>query len=222
MEASAAAAAEQKRNVPPYVAHRTLINFLEGLRRATPSRIDRSIMQSLSGAVQGQLMASLHFLELVNEVGKPTDFLIALVHSEGHDRQRLFRDIVTRSYGFIFKSSSNFERVTRKEIEELFAAQGVRGETLRKSLGLFLALAANAGIRMSPHVHGVGATGAVARRRRSSSTKPRMGNHSAEVVQSLPWPQILLSKFPSFDPNWSDNVKTRWFDSFEELMKRVN
>jgi hypothetical protein len=221
MEASVAPAMEQKRNVPPYVAHKTLINFLEGLRRATPSRIDKSIMQSLSGAVQGQLMAALHFFALIDVGGRPSDALIALVHSEGLDRQRLFHGIVNRSYGFIF-NSVDLERVTRKEIEEIFNATGVKGETLRKSIGLFLALARDAGIRMSPHIQlGPGAKAGTIRRRRSS-TKQRMVNDSQEVVQSLPWSQVLLAKFPSFDPSWSDNVKTRWFDSFEELMKRSN
>src|SRR6185312_2656598 len=211
----------QKRNVPPYVAHKTLINFLEGLRRATPSRIDKSIMQSLSGAVQGQLMAALHFFALIDVGGRPSDVLIALVHSEGPDRQRLFQGIVNRSYGFIFNSSVDLERVTRKEVEEIFAAQGVKGETLRKSIGLFLALATDARIRMSPHIPSGPGTRAGTIRRRRASTKQRI-NDSQEVVQSLQWSQVLLAKFPSFDPSWSDNVKTRWFDSFEELMKRAN
>jgi hypothetical protein len=220
MEESIVSAAERTGIAPPYVAYKTLINFLDGLRRATPSRIDKSIMQSLSGAVQGQLMAALHFFQLIDVAGRPQDTLMTLVHSEGRDRQRLFREIVDRSYGFIFNSSLDFERVTRKEIEELFGAQGISGETLRKSLGLFLALASDAGIRMSPHVKTVRARATMAHRRRAHSTKGRTLNGTQEGLQGLSWSQLLLSKFPSFDPNWSDRVKTRWFDSFEELMKR--
>jgi len=41
-----------------------------------------------------------------------------------------------------------------------------------------------------------------------SSTNPPMG-----------WNQLLLSKFPSFDPGWPPEVQAKWFDSFEKLMK---
>jgi hypothetical protein len=30
---------------------------------------------------------------------------------------------------------------------------------------------------------------------------------------------MLLAKFPSFNPEWPDEVQKRWFDSFEKLMK---
>ena len=33
------------------------------------------------------------------------------------------------------------------------------------------------------------------------------------------WADLLLSKFPTFDPNWPDEVKLKWFDGFERLMK---
>ncbi len=36
----------------------------------------------------------------------------------------------------------------------------------------------------------------------------------------MPWAQMLLSKFPSFDPNWSDEVKAKWFDGFHRLMRQ--
>jgi len=30
----------------------------------------------------------------------------------------------------------------------------------------------------------------------------------------------MLAKFPTFDPNWSDEVKLKWFAAFDELLKR--
>jgi len=29
----------------------------------------------------------------------------------------------------------------------------------------------------------------------------------------------LLSKFPTFDPAWPDDVKSKWFNAFDKLMK---
>jgi hypothetical protein len=33
------------------------------------------------------------------------------------------------------------------------------------------------------------------------------------------WADKLLSKFPEFDPGWTDDVKLKWFDAFDRLMK---
>jgi hypothetical protein len=33
------------------------------------------------------------------------------------------------------------------------------------------------------------------------------------------WAEQLLSKFPEFDPTWPDEVKMKWFDAFDRLMK---
>jgi hypothetical protein len=31
---------------------------------------------------------------------------------------------------------------------------------------------------------------------------------------------LLLSKFPSFDPTWPNDVQIKWFEAFDELLKR--
>jgi hypothetical protein len=33
------------------------------------------------------------------------------------------------------------------------------------------------------------------------------------------WAELLLAKFPEFDPAWTDDVKLKWFDAFDRLMK---
>jgi Family of unknown function (DUF5343) len=219
MEGSATARSAQKMSTPPYLAHKTFINFVNGLKQGIPSRIDKSIMQSLSGATQGQLIATLHFFDLIDVDGKPKDLFSALVKSEGADRQRIFSEMVGRSYRFVFTDSLDLERATRKQLEERFAAQGIRGETLRKAFGLFLALAEDGGMRLSPHVKTPRPRIPLGIRRRTLATnqKKRIGDSQS----NLAWSQLLLAKFPSFDPDWSEGVKTRWFESFEELMRRA-
>ena len=39
---------------------------------------------------------------------------------------------------------------------------------------------------------------------------------SAELAA---WAEMLLAKFPEFDPAWTDDVKAKWFDAFDRLMK---
>jgi hypothetical protein len=43
-----------------------------------------------------------------------------------------------------------------------------------------------------------------------------LGSGSASVNV---WAEQLLSKFPQFDPAWPDEVKLKWFDAFDRLMK---
>jgi hypothetical protein len=31
----------------------------------------------------------------------------------------------------------------------------------------------------------------------------------------------LLAKFPTLDPAWPDDVKSKWFDAFQQLMERI-
>lgn len=224
MERSALEVLTTRANVPPYVAHKTFINFLNGMRQGIPSRIDRSIMKSFSGAVQGQLIATLGYFDLVDFEGTPTESLSLLVNAEGADRQRLLAKLVAQAYRFVFGSPLDLERATRKQIEEMFAAQHIGGETLRKALGLFLALAKDAGLKLSPHI--------TRRPSKSSSSKRRLQTLGAKgpILDLNPCKNdldasrsnLLLLKFPTFDPNWSDELKLRWFNSFERLINGEN
>jgi hypothetical protein len=31
---------------------------------------------------------------------------------------------------------------------------------------------------------------------------------------------MVLEKFPTFDPTWSDDIKLKWFEAFDALLKR--
>jgi len=47
------------------------------------------------------------------------------------------------------------------------------------------------------------------------STKKNSGRSSPAMMEKL------LQKFPVFDPNWSDDLKSKWFAGFEQFMNRV-
>jgi hypothetical protein len=126
-----------KERVPPYVAYRTFINFLNTMAQGIPSRIDRSVVSSLSGSVQGQLISTLRYLAIIGIDGKPNDAFMALVNAEGVERQRILNKLINSSYGCVFASELDLERATRSELEEVFAGQDVAGETLRKAASHF-------------------------------------------------------------------------------------
>ena len=31
--------------------------------------------------------------------------------------------------------------------------------------------------------------------------------------------EMLFSRFPEFDPKWTDEIKAKWFEAFERLMR---
>src|SRR4030042_3837851 len=111
---------KEKLIIPPYVPFKTFQNFLDSLKVGIPSRIDRSVISSFSGTVQSQLTGALKYLNLISENGLPSETLSRLVNSEGAERQKILRDILKKSYPFLFQDGINLERITLNHLQELF------------------------------------------------------------------------------------------------------
>jgi hypothetical protein len=212
-----------KKAYPPYLPYKTIGTFIDSLKVALPQRIDRSLMKSMSGGMQSALMSALAYLDLINsDTGAITEKLNRLVHSEGAERQRGLQEILTGSYPFIFEDGLQLDRATTSQLEERFKQSGASGDTLRKSVTFFLKAAKDAGLKVSPHIKGVRVSRAgVARQKRSSPEKsdsPISKEPAPIQSEEVSWEKSLLSKFPSFDPAWPEEVQKKWFDGFKELM----
>lgn len=95
---------KSRKRLPPYVSYRTFRNFMDGLQQRMPSRIDRSYWGDiLSGSTGTQLMASLRFLGLIDEYGRPTTRLKPLAAAKGDQRNSFLRDMANDAYGFVLK-----------------------------------------------------------------------------------------------------------------------
>ncbi len=167
------------KNPPPYIAHKTFTNFINGLAQGMPSRIDKSVMNTLAGSTQGQLLATLRYFSLIRPDGTPEKLLTELVNSEGENRKKLIGEIVKRSYDFVFSSSLNLQTATTGQVEELFTAEGVAGETRRKAFSFFLALCKDGEIKLSSHIKppkGVPGT-----RRRRANTGDQVNEPEVEL-----------------------------------------
>lgn len=214
--------APKQNAVPPYVPYRSFRNFLDSLKQGIPARIDRSVMSSYSGALQSQLSTALRYLGLTTETGQTTGMLPALVNSEGVQRVSAMKTVLTKCYPFLF-DNFDLKSATPRMLEEQFAAQGASGGTLDKCMLFFLAAAKDAGIEVSPHMKVQ--RGARVSRSRTRNGRPLEISAMADDGQiddrqgELSWEQMLLSKFPAFDPAWPDEVKSKWFDGFHRLMR---
>lgn len=218
----------QKNPVPPYISYKTFKNFIEGLKVGIPSRIDKSLMGNMAGSIQGQILATLTYLHLIDSKGIPTDKLVNLVNSEGAEKQKILKDILHSSYKFIFFDGFDLGTSTSRHLEEQFNKAGVSGDTTRKCVGFLIGIGKDAGVKLSPHIQqkkrgpkGVGKTQSKPKRMpviKAGTDELRVGV-AENATPSMGWNQLLLSKFPSFDPAWPPEVQAKWFDSFEKLMK---
>jgi hypothetical protein len=227
---SAVANEKGRKHLPPYVSYRTFRNFIDRLQQRLPSRIDRSYWGDLlSGSTGTQLMAALRFLKLIDANGKPTEQLKPLVTARGAPRAQLLRNVATQAYDFVLDSSLDIESATYAQLEEVFHdAFQLTDDVSRKCVKFFIALSGDAGLPLSPFI---------IRRTRSvravagAKTLPKKGiggtkrnalmpQAADEIPDNNSWHSKLLDKFPSFDPSWNDDIKTKWFDAFDELLKR--
>lgn len=219
-----------RKHLPPYVSYRTFHNFMQQLQQRMPSRIDRSYWGDiLSGSTGTQLMAALHFLNLVDVNGKPMERLRAFVVARGDQRTQLLNEIASEAFDFVLKSSIELESATYSQLQEVFHNTfQLTDDVSRKCVKFFIAMSNDAGMTISPFIT-----------KRTRSNRPAAGtkalskkagnrtNRNAVVPQetdkipvSSSWNTALLSKFPNFDPSWPDELKLKWFAAFDELLKK--
>ncbi len=218
-------AKQTEKVVPPYVAYKTFRGFIDRVRIALPNRIDRSVMgNKMSGAIQGQLISTMKFLGLIGDQGHPTEKLARLAKSEGAERQKALGEALTTAYGFL--QGVDLRSVTARQLHEQFDGTGAQGQTIRKCIAFFVSAAKDAGLPLSPYItektRGTRNGSPRARRQQAQPQPDQTGLGdlgSQEHTGTMSWSQLLLSKFPSFDPSWPDEVKSKWFDAFDRLMR---
>lgn len=220
---------KSRKRLPPYVSYRTFFNFLDGLQQAIPARIDRSYWGDLYSGSNGiQLVSALRFLGLVDANGVPTNQLRDLVSARGIQRSEILKKVCSESFVFLLGNSFNPQQATYSQLEEVFHdLYDVNGDVSRKCIKFFIELAGEAGLPLSPFItkKSRGAHSGIASKK--SSKKPPVRTNQnlkvpqvVEIVPGQTWKERLLEKFPSFDPAWPNDVQLKWFEAFDQLLKR--
>ena len=174
---AAVKSSDEGKILPPYVAYKTFAAFIEGLKKTgIPSRIDRSVMSSLSGTAQSQLAATLRIFNLVSDSGHPEERLSTLVNNDMPEKKKVLKEMLEEAYPYIFAGSLDIKTATTKQVEEEFAKQGASGETIRKCLAFFLAAVKQAEIKISAHI-------------KPGSRSRSNGNRTRKSVAIQPEPQ---------------------------------
>ena len=219
-----------RKRLPPYISYRTFRNFIDGLQQGIPARIDRSYWgERLSGSTGIQLMGALRFLGLVDTNGIPNDRLKQLVAAKGDKRAEILREITSETFAFLLLSSFDLQTATFAQLQEVFHYTfQLTGDVSRKCIKFFLALASDAEIPLSPFItkqfrltHATTGTKPVTKRTSIRTNRNLVVPlEKEEIPDQSSWNKMLLTKFPTFDPTWTEEVKLKWFEAFDELLKR--
>ena len=163
-----------------YVSWSTFKNAIESLLdHGVPNHIDRSTFGKLSGGVQGQLLAGLKFLGLIDEDSKPTKFLHELVVDNEEERKTKLRAILKERYAKLFEL--DLEKTTPDQLSKRIGeAYNVGGDTREKAIRFFLLAATYAEVPISKLFSVSSATvqSRVVRTRRRSSIKSKAEGQS--------------------------------------------
>lgn len=225
--------AESDQKTPPYASYRSFVNYLDHLRenQPLPSRIDKGVMSHLNYGTQQALIQALRVLGLVGKDDAPTPRLEKLVAAAEKERGPILAEMLQASYPYLWDGKIDLSRASPAEFDErLKEATGVGGSTVDKAAAFFIAVAKDAGTKLSPHLLKRKATAASSngskrpRAKAKRDEKPEDGKGAgadADKNRNPPPSDLtsqLLGKFPNFDPQWPDQIKAKWFEGFERLM----
>jgi hypothetical protein len=168
-------------------------------------------------------MTALKVLKLIDDDGRPAPVLERLVTSEGDERRAVLRSLLERHYGPIF--ALDLERATKAQFSEAFKVFGGREGVLRKCENFFIHAAQDAGVELSQYV--------LARRHSSRRPSTQARGRTAPVQPSAAVPvtaarspghsiaEMILAKYPDFDPMWDSAVQERWLEGIAKLYDRL-
>lgn len=151
---------EKKAPVPPYVAYKTLKNFLERFKQVLPARIDRGLMGSMSGAAQSQVITAMRYLGMISENGIPTPALREYVSGQEEERKAALFKMLMGAYPFLFDTdpdpSANafhISTATAQFLRETMEANTTAtGETLGRCIAFVKDAALDAGFNVSRYI----------------------------------------------------------------------
>lgn len=133
-----------------YMPWKTLLTVFQILGDSLPTRIDRSVFRSFSGATQYEVMAGLRFLSFINDAGEPTTVLRDLLKADEAARPAILRGVLEKAYADLL--TLDLSNATYQQFEERLGELGVNGSTKKKAARFFISAAEYTGIPLSRYI----------------------------------------------------------------------
>lgn len=206
---------------PPYLAYATFKNFLSSVGKGViPKVVNKHLIVGQSGSNQTYILSALKFFGLIDANGIPQSEFQTLVKAEGDERKRVWKAIFTKGYASLIHDL-DLADATPGLLNQRYADQGLTGATLRKCHSFFISAAEDAGISLAPGLKPT--RGAKVGRPRKARSGKQNGNGGDDLPQQQTtgpktMQEILLAKFPEFNPEWDAELQVKWFAGFEKLM----
>jgi hypothetical protein len=223
--------ADDKKPVPPYVAYKTLNNFLERFKQGLPGRIDRGLMGSMSGAAQSQVTTALRYLGMIKENNFPTELMRRYATGEESERKAALREMLQASYPFIFSGDFDLSTATASQLREAFVENTpATGETLGRCISFLKDAALDADVVVSQFITqkktrtpGVKKKVAAGREDRSQVVKDAPQIHHSSVPTSFPAQASLLlfglfQRLPKPGTVWAQEERERWVQTLNNVL----
>lgn len=227
--------ADKKAPSPPYVAYKTFKNFLEKFKQGVPGRIDRDLMGTMSGAVQSQIVTTLRYLGMISENSLPLDPMKQFVVSEGEERKKILKSILSRAYPFLFDGHFNLATATASQLrEEIESKTAATGETVTRCIAFFKDAATDAGVAVSPYIMQRKPRGSGGKKRNGNATKKstevespintnKPTDHSQSAHASIEAQKSLLlwglfQRLPKPGSVWPKAERDQWTDTLQNVL----
>jgi hypothetical protein len=223
----------KKAATPPYVAYKTLKNFLERFRQGTPGRIERGLMGTMSGAVQSQLTTALKYLGFMSEHSVPTDVMKQYVVAQDSAQTDMLRGVLTGAYPYIFSDDFDFGTATGAMLRERFEEHTTAtGETVTRCIAFLKDAAQDAGIPVSQFLsHKKSGNGGQRKKsmptqrkaeKQSSEEQPPAGEHHTKHPPIAAQDSLLLwglfQRLPKPGSAWPKAERDRWTETLNNVL----
>jgi hypothetical protein len=214
---------------PPYASYRSFERFIAVIKsRPLPERVDQSLMPDLNHGTWVALVGTLKSLDLVNDDGSPTNRLKQFVQADPAKQKSILASMLKDAFPYLWNGSFDLEQATSEQLAERIRNRGaVSGATLQKAVRFLVRAASDAGLTLSPLLFkraGARANGPIRRPKRAPKARARNDDRQLSPLgtRASADPIVhLMNKFPTFDPAWSNELKTKWFEGFGDLMRQV-
>ncbi len=217
--------------LPPYASYSSWVRLLDALAGSLPLTLDESYLDGLgfSDSSIKPLRSALRYLGLVGRDDRPTeklDRLVEALHSGGAVRIDALKQMILQAYGPLFSPDFDLKSATTDQLRVFFGSLGAQGQIQQKCSSFFLNLARDAGLELPPQLISR-APMALGRTRASrASARLEMQRQASQGSDRRQWSfsssreaSLLRDVFPTFDIDWPEEKKQRWFKDFARLIK---
>jgi hypothetical protein len=135
---------------PPYLPFSSFLTALDQLSQALPTEIKKNVFPYHSGALQGQLIGALRFLDLIDEEGLPKGKKLERLALEKTvpSRRANLRPLIKSAYSEVLKI--DLAKMTPSQLDSAFEKYGVSGDTKKKAKTFFIKAALFSELAVSP------------------------------------------------------------------------